>query len=964
MNQLLKLSPLALLISGLLASHVARAEPFVVEDMPEDLDGTAYAWSDARKPIAADFNGDGQASWYAGGNRIAHPKLPTPLDPLRFGTAALPGISLNVCPSCTAVGNAFAVADFNSDGRPDIARIVEWAGHTGAYTLQIYLGNGSDGFTLGDRRDWTDSIGNSLGHHAYQLRAADLDSDGDSDLAILSVYQYTDYEADPHINRGNLKVRWNSLGAFATESTIQSLQFDDQSRLVVGDFDRDTDVDMLVNFQTTWNGTQSYTAASRLFTNQGGGNFTGSTDSSFDVQFFHEPMSFADFNRNGQPQFLTFSGNLAIREYTPGTGWAGFQSYGAVEGSGATYASPLRSLALAVGDLDENGTPDVVTAEGPTVGDPRNLVLHRTGFAGSSASTQVLASFASTIRQIGIGDARGDADLDLLVRLANGSFKFLRNTAPRRISVFNVPTQTNALTGLTRLETGDVNRDGIADLLALKPAQSGSHMEQALGNGVYGFGAAEFKILANTPSDFAVGDFNNDDRLDYAYVVPNLGAVRTVIQNDSSFFGWTDSKIADFAGASTIAAGRVVNADEYLDLFAGSNTNGALLALRNTGTAWSTSNPRTAHGIMPATVAILPNYLGIADSPIACGADGLSYQMQAYTVSLGWGQTAGLTSVQSVGQTGICEPVNLDNDSAMEIVFMEGTGKLVWWNPTSTTPSPTSVIDNSPPSVINGIADTDWNRDGLRDLLVAADSGLYLYTREGSTETWMRRTITLAAAKDVVAIDANRDSLPDAAFTTAQGISVVRNLSEIAEALDVNYPNGLPAVLSPGQSAISHTTEIANPGRFEEDASIAVTGAKVFFKKVVYAGPVWSPGAAMTKSEVEQAVASVAILMDGQTIGNTGTAAVAGDGSLQINFVPGLSAVVKIAPDSLKNLEYRVTLKSTAGAAAYTEFMLVSGDITTSVVDGNTPTSITSLIETSPYNLIRINPNLFSHGFE
>lgn len=935
----------------------AAATPFVVEDMPADLDGVVHPWSDARKPVGVDFNGDGEASWYAGGNRIAHPKTPTPLDPLRYGTAALPAISLPACPSCTPRGVAFSVADFNSDGIPDIARIVEWVGQTGDYTLQVYLGSNTNAFTLGDRRDWTDSNGNTLGTHTYQTRVADFDNDGDADIGILSTYQFLATVNDVHIDRGNLRIRWNNLGAFATETTIQSQHFSDYSQLTVADFDGDTDVDILVNFQTTWNGTESYTAASRFFTNQGTGVFTATTDSSFDVNFFHEPQFFADLDRNGWPELVTASANLFLRKYHPDTGWSGYAQYGVVE-------SGVNRTAAVAADMNEDGILDIVTVEGPAVAQRRDLVLHQTGFAGSSQSKQTITSFTSNITQIGTGDARGDADSDLLIRLENGSFKFVRNTAQRLEARFGASTQATALAGLTRIEAGDTDRDGIEDLLALKPLASGSHMEMLKGNGVSGFAAPIFKILANTPSDFSIGDFNNDSRMDYAYVVPNAGAVRTVIQNDSGFFSWTDSKIADFAGASTIATGNVLNDDEYDDLFAGSNTDGALMALRNSGTTWSTSNPRTSSGILPSTVTVLPDYLGLADSPLACGSDGLSYQMHGYTVSIGWGQTAQLVQVQDIGQTGKCATANLDTDRALEVLFMTGTGGLAWWNPTNTPASPYTVIDQSPSAAINGYAITDWTRDGLEDVLTATDTGVYLYSREGLDDHWSRRRLSTAAANDVTALDINRDSLPDAAYTTSTGVSISLNVSAIAEAGDVNYPGGLPVVMSAGQSAIAFDGEILNPGRFDEDASIAITRSTVYFKKVVYTGDVWSPGAAMTRAEVEQAVASVSILMDGLVIGTAGTAAVAGDGSLQINYSQALGNLVPIAAASNKKLEVRVTLKPTAGSASYTEFMVVGGGNVASVISGSTVTSRTSQVGPAPYNLVRINPNLFANGFE
>lgn len=909
------------LILGLLlvlgwTSGDLRAEPFVIEEMPADFDGVLSPWTPARAPVAVDFNGDGQTSWYAGGRRIAHPKEPTPIDPLRYAAVALPSVSLPVCPSCTPRYLAFAVGDVNRDGHPDIVRLNEWNGHSYEFTLQVFLGNGSNGFTLGWRQDWSENPGYNSGQRYFQLALADFDRDGDPDLAVLSTYYYTNYAASPHRDQGSLSIRWNQNGEFGSQTTLQGQHFSDNSVLLVDDFDRDGDLDMFVNFSTTWTPEDTYSWTNRFFTNGGSGTFTASSDASFNA-----PLRFFDWNRDGWPDYLYLDndGNGAtavrLRANNREGGFLGWNNL--MTGLVSRNPYPVQ-----VGDFNEDGFPDLVTAEGDALGSSPRLVMRLSGVGGALGQPLTLTSFASDILHIGVGDARGDADTDLLLRLANGSFRLVRNQAQRLRSARDPSTVAASISGLTRLAVADLNRDGIDDLLALQPG--GPRMHWIPGNGSGGFAASEFKILSSGPSDFAVGDFNRDGRMDYAYVVPGSGEVRTVTQSDTIYFGWPDAKIADHAGAALVRAGNAINYNGTLDLLVSSSSNGGLTWFRNIGGAqsWSPTTVVATQDPIPQGLALAPLYFGFGDAGFSCAADGIAHHVNGYSNVLGWFRSARLLQVQSAPQTGFCTAVDLDDDAEHELVFVAGDGRLVSWKPEDSDIVTTVTIASSVPGQVNAIAGVDWNRDGLNDLLVATTQGLYLYAREGLEEAWVGRELYLDASlgvTDVVAIDVDRDSRPDAAFIHGNAVRVLRNASRIVDAVSVNYPSGLPLQLQPGQSGVAYEIGIQNPGRFGEDASIAVMGTRVTFLK----DDNGLAGAAMTRAEVEQAVASISLLVNGQVIGTTGTATVDAGGSLQLSYNAVLGALVPIPPGEVRQMGLRVNLKASAASASYTSFFLV-----------------------------------------
>ncbi|MBK8284166.1 MAG: VCBS repeat-containing protein [Ahniella sp.] len=924
------------LLAGLLLSASAGAEPFVVEDMPTDFDGLVHPTMPARAPVAVDFNGDGEPSWYAGGGRVAHPKQPNPIDPLRYASVALPAISLPVCPVCTPRNLAFAVADVTRDGHPDIVRLNRWVGQSDTFTLQVFVGNGTDGFTLGWRFDWVEDPNNTWGDRYFQIALRDFDRDGDPDLAMLSTHEFIDTNVSPWRDRGRLSIRWNQNGEFTTEAVLQSFGFSGQSRLLPIDFQGDGDVDLLVNEARTWTAQNTFSRDHREYLNDGAGAFTMNSQFSDEYRYATDVV---DLDRDAFGDLLVKNAAL---------GWA--QNSGPNGGFLASQ-SLVTGVAIAaevVADLNEDDRPDIVTAEPDQASLPRRLFLRRAQASSTPGfpNPELLATMPSDILQISPGDARGDADVDLLVRLANGRYRLLRNQAQRLLPNSELLTAATGLAGLTRLAVADMNRDGIDDLLALQPSGPRLYRLQGGGNSNYN---AEFKILASGPNDFAVGDFNRDGQNDLAYVVPGSGAVRTVTQIDNIFFSWTDSQIATYDGAALIRAGHAVNYNGTLDLLVASSTSGGLRWLRNVGGAqsWTTTDPVTTQNPIPQSLALAPLYSGFGDAGFTCSADGV-LNINGYSNVLGWFRSARLLSVQSVTQPGICAMVNLDNDAELEAVFVEGGGRLVWWKPDNNEIVTTTTIASTVSGQVRDIVPVDWNRDGLNDLLVVTSQGLFLYARSGITESWSVRSLqTGSDLVDVAVIDANRDSLPDAAFIQGSTVRIRLNRSLIGTATGETFPSGQPLQLQPGQSGIAFDIGVANPGRLDEDANIAVINTRVTFNRAQQSGGIWSMGPAMTRAEVEQAVASVSLLVDGQVVGTTGTGAVDADGRLQINYVNPLGAVVPIAAASTRQMSLRVNLKSSAASASYTSFYLVQspGTTTAQVLHAGQAVGKTTLIE-------------------
>ena len=954
----------------LFGAWAVQAEPFVIEAMPVGFDGSQLLVeagerapvAQANAPVAVDFDGDGQPSWYAGGTVVAHPRTPTVLNPDRYQIAALPTITLPVCPSCTVQPLAFAVADVNRDGRPDIIRVNQWNGHSFYYTFQAFLGNGDNTFSLGWRNDFEHNPGYASGPRHFQLALADLDRDGDPDLVVHSTFTFTNWDANPNHDEGSLVIRWNQNGSFDNSAALQSRDLGQWSRLQVVDLDRDGDVEITADWSTTWTADDTYTFTNHIFDNNGSGAFTTLSDAEVFSAF-----GFPDANRDGWPDYV-------FRGYSAGCGsdicLRLNDGSGVFNGSWHAYSSLANGdapEAYAFADMDEDGRPDFITAEGIASGDATRLTLHRFQTSTSVGPAETLATMSSNIVQIGTGDARGDADVDLLIRLADGSFRLVRNTA-QRLSV-RAADSVAALTvaAATRLATFDGNRDGIDDLFALQPG--GPRIHRALGNGSGGFAAGELKTLAGAGSDFAWGDFDRDGRTDLAYVVPASGDVHLLRQTNPLFAIWNDTTIANYPGAAQVEAGQGALLDGTLDLAVASNSSGGLRWLRNIGGAisWSAVTPRTGFAVMPTDLVLIPGFAGLGDTAVTCGDGASTFSIDGYSNVLGWYRSISLAGGIIDPMPGICFAANLDLDVVRELVFESPGHELWFWDPNASGSGPFMVLDAAPQGVIQAFAVVDWNRDGLNDLLVGTSAGLYVYAREGMAESWQRHRLQRdISVLGVAVLDADRDSLPDAALLASSGVRWVRNLSQIVQASAPAVPPPNPLAIAPNAYGDAIDIAITNPGRENEDASIAVTGTRVVFRHAVDNAGNWGMGAAMTPADVQQAVASVALLVDGSPVGLAYANEVAADGSLQVDYSPSEGGAVPITADQTRSMKLRVTLKPSADSASFGSFFISHPDWTGTarVLNGSAPNGRIGTFGFVTSNRIVIDSSLFEDGFE
>jgi hypothetical protein len=716
-------------------------------------------------PVAiADFNLDGKLDIVSGASVL----LGNGDGTFRTGTP------LNVVPQYIYY---IATADFNGDGKPDIAFLNAYNGTGSAEPLQIFLGNGDGTFQS--------PINITPSSSFTYFVVADVNNDGKPDLLTVD-------GGALHVYLGKGDGTFTSLAP----NLSQSVQY-------VGDFNGDGKVDIL------------WPSSNQTSVNVALGNGDGTFQSPVLVSSLGGAIAtVADFNRDGkldlgilvgscnvEPAFCTWTFAVQL-----GNGDGTFQAMGPqISIPPDVINTPGTSQpGLAVGDVNGDGIPDVAYAPtGPILG-----ILTGNGdgtFAyGNSyalASPAVISGSASP-NSIAIADLNGDHKLDIVegqragnisVLIGNGNGSF---AAPPALDVAPVDFPGPIV-------SADFNGDGKPDA-AIAGQDSSDNAVIAIfldtASGLVQNGSLSTGINSGVFAFFAA-DLNHDGKQDLlAQLSPESGAMVAFLGNGNGTFG-SPLTLPLCGPSSTAQALGDFNGDGMPDLVTTGGPSALLYVClgKGDGTFGAATqylagpNPGPAvlgdfNGDGKLDIAVLnPNFSGASTVGILLGKGDGTFQPVTFPISNNNALTK--LAVADVNLDGKLDLITgYSNGSSQYIQVYLGNGD--------------GTFQALPAQVGSAGAVADLNGDGIPDLLSLGN--LCLGRGDGTFSCQVFPYGGSGYGGGIVIADFNGDGKPDIAMVDSYDLAVLTNTT--AQTFTISASALSPSSVSPGSNATTTVT--------------------------------------------------------------------------------------------------------------------------------------------------------------
>ncbi|MDQ2806248.1 MAG: VCBS repeat-containing protein, partial [Chloroflexota bacterium] len=284
--------------------------------------------------------------------------------------------------SPVAVGShpqSVATADFNGDGRLDLATANGWAD-----SVTVLLGTGMGGFSPAPGSPF------AVGGGPISLAAADFNGDGHPDLAILNLYDYT-----------VTVVLGTGSGAFtAAPGSPFALGGSPQS-VVAADFNGDGFLDLAFG---------NYENRVTVLLGTGTGGFSPAPGSPFAVGSRPILVAAVDFNGDGRLDLATANQGDNTVTVLLGTARGGFSP---APGSPFGVSGSPRDVAAA--DFNGDGYPDLALPTRPNPYSTNVTVLLGDGLGGLSPAPGSPFAVGDSMFAVAVADFNGDNHPDLAV---------------------------------------------------------------------------------------------------------------------------------------------------------------------------------------------------------------------------------------------------------------------------------------------------------------------------------------------------------------------------------------------------------------------------------------------------------------------------------------------------------------------------------------------------------------------
>ena len=468
--------------------------------------------------------------------------------------------------------SSIAVADVNSDGKPDLL-----TANPGSDTAGVLLGTGTGTFGT------VTTYSTGTGSQPYGIAVADVNSDGRLDLLSAN---YSSSTAGVLLGTGT-----GTFGAVTAYSTGTNSNL---YNLAVADVNGDGRPDLLTaNSRSNAAGVLLNTtpvATPRIFMPVVTYS-TGANGSPYGI-------AVADVNGDGRPDLLTanYGTNSAGVQLGTGTG-----TFGAV----TSYSTGANSypFSIAVADVNGDGRPDLLTTN---VGSSSAGVLLGTGTGTFGAVTSYSIGANSSPHSIAVADVNGDGQPDLLTANSNNnSAGVLLGTGTGTFgAVTNYSTGANSHP--VSIAVADVNGDGRPDLLTANSNNNSAGVLLGMGTGTFGAVTSYSTGAGSQPVGMAVTDVNGDGQPDLLTANSSSSTAGVLLGTGTGTFGAVTTYSTGTGSQPYGIAVADVNGDGRPDLltanYAGS-TAGVLLGT-GAGTFGTVTSYSTGASSSPFAIAV------------------------------------------------------------------------------------------------------------------------------------------------------------------------------------------------------------------------------------------------------------------------------------------------------------------------------------------------------------------------
>ena len=614
------------------------------------------------------------------------------------------------------IPTAITTADFNGDGRPDIAA----ADFSSA--ILVRLGNGSGGFGS------LTSVPLAFG--ANGIVAGDFDRDGKTDLAVSG--GLTNYAI----------LIGNGAGGFASAVTHDTGPA--PTAITAADFNRDGKLDLLT--------THSSQGDAYVLFGVGDGTFSAPVELlAGDTPVF---AAVADLNRDGIP-------DVAIANLFGDT--AGVY-IGAGDGSFADpvfYATGGRPKHIEAADFNGDGAIDLAISRGTPLG--AMLLNNGNGTFASFVETGSSAEWAE------IGDFNGDGKIDL-ARSRNTGVTMDIGDGAGSLTAFGLEFfVSDARPKVSAM--ADFNNDGLPDLAFLHTNDNNLTIVLNTSRCSANCAPADTNVrllIGAGPVDLVTGDFNRDGRRDL-FSSNSTGSASLLLGGPTGFQAAIDSALSGGVDAMVAAD---LNRDAKLDAVVTNTNLSTVTILSGDGAGGFTANSIAA-GFVPYDLALADfNRDGFADLALA------NPNASAISVWINTGGGT-FTRTNIIGATApfFVTTGDFNRDGIPDLAYASISNTSVsirLGNGTGGFGGATSYPAGTSP---RAIAVADFNRDGKPDLAVtnigAAPGVSILFGNGAGAFAAPVAYPTSQGANAIAVADLNRDGNPDLAVVNGQVVTLL-----------------------------------------------------------------------------------------------------------------------------------------------------------------------------------------------